>query len=47
MSYSPSGITLSLSDHVLLDTTYVSVPAWDRMDNVVKSWIWATISPDL
>jgi hypothetical protein len=37
----------SLSDHVLLDTTYVGVPAWDQMDNVVKSWIWGTISPDL
>jgi hypothetical protein len=37
----------SLSDHVLLDTTYVGVPAWDRMDSVVKSWIWGTISPDL
>jgi hypothetical protein len=37
----------SLSDHVLLDTTYVSVLTWDRMDNVVKSWIWGTISPNL
>jgi hypothetical protein len=32
---------------VLLDTTYVGVPAWDRMDNVIKSWICDTISPDL
>jgi hypothetical protein len=37
----------SLSDHVLLDTTSVSVPAWDRMDIVIKLWIWGTISPDL
>jgi hypothetical protein len=37
----------SLSDHVLLDTTYVGVLAWDRMDSVIKSWIWGTISPDL
>jgi hypothetical protein len=38
---------LSLSDHVLLDTTYVGIPAWDQMDVIVKSWIWGTISPDL
>jgi hypothetical protein len=37
----------SRSDHVLLDTTYVGVPAWDRTGSVVKSWIWGTISPDL
>jgi hypothetical protein len=37
----------SLTNHVLLDTTYVGVPTWDRMDSVVKSWIWGTISPDL
>jgi hypothetical protein len=37
----------SLSDHVLLDITYVGVPAWDQMDNIVNSWIWHTISPDL
>jgi hypothetical protein len=29
----------SLSDNVLLDITYVSVPAWDQMDSVIKSWI--------
>jgi hypothetical protein len=29
----------SLSDHVLLNTTYVGVPAWDQMDIVIKSWI--------
>jgi hypothetical protein len=29
----------SLSDHVLLDTTYIGVPAWDRMASVIKSWI--------
>jgi hypothetical protein len=32
---------------VLLDTTYVGVLAWDRMDSIVKLWIWGTISPDL
>jgi hypothetical protein len=37
----------SLSNHVLLYTTSVGVPAWDRMDNIIKSWIWGTISPDL
>jgi hypothetical protein len=37
----------SLLDRVLLDTTYVGIPAWDRMDNVIKSWIWGTISHDL
>jgi hypothetical protein len=35
-----------LSDHVLLDTMYIGVLAWDQMDIVVKSWIWGTISPD-
>jgi hypothetical protein len=29
----------SLSDHMLLDTTYIGIPAWDRMDTVIKSWI--------
>jgi hypothetical protein len=29
----------SLFDRVLLDTTYVSVPALDRIDSVIKSWI--------
>jgi hypothetical protein len=47
MYCSPSGVTLSLSNHVLMDTTYVGVPSWDRMGNVVKSWIYGTISPDL
>jgi hypothetical protein len=37
----------SLSDHVLLDTTYVGVPAWDRMHSIINSWIWGTISPNL
>jgi hypothetical protein len=37
----------SLFDHVLLDTTSVGVSAWDRMDIVINSWIWGTISPDL
>jgi hypothetical protein len=26
---------------------YVGIPASDRMDSVIKSWIWGTISPDL
>jgi hypothetical protein len=29
----------SLFDHVLLNTTCVGVPAWDRMDSVIKSCI--------
>jgi hypothetical protein len=37
----------SLSNHVLMDTTYVGVLSSDRMDNVVKSWIYGIISPDL
>jgi hypothetical protein len=37
----------SLSNHVLLDTTYVGVLTWDRMDSVIKLWMWGTISPDL
>jgi hypothetical protein len=37
----------SLSDHVLLDTTYVGVSAWDWMDSIIKSWIWGIISHDL
>jgi hypothetical protein len=40
-------LSLSLSDHVLLDTTYIGIPAWDMMDSVIKSWIWGTIPPDL
>jgi hypothetical protein len=32
---------------MLLDTTSVGIPTWDRMDNVVKSWIWGTISADV
>jgi hypothetical protein len=45
MRYSPSSGTLS--DHVLSDTTFVNIPAWDRMDSVVKSWKYNTISPEL
>jgi hypothetical protein len=37
--------SLSLSCHVLMDTMYVGVPSWDRMDSV-KSWIYDTISAD-
>jgi hypothetical protein len=32
---------------MLLDTMSISVPTWDQMDSVIKSWIWGTISPDL
>jgi hypothetical protein len=32
----------SLFDHMLLDTTYVGILAWDQMDSVIKSWIWCT-----
>jgi hypothetical protein len=35
----------SLSDHVM-DTMYIGILAWDRMESVVKLWIWGTISPD-
>jgi hypothetical protein len=37
----------SLSDHVLMDTTYADIPSWDWMDSVVKLWIYGSISPDL
>jgi hypothetical protein len=37
----------SRSDHVLMDTTHIGIPAWDWMDSVVKSWIQGTISPNL
>jgi hypothetical protein len=37
----------SLSDHMLMDTIYIGVPSWHRMDSVVKLWIYDTISPDL
>jgi hypothetical protein len=37
----------SLFDHVLMDTTYVGVPSWDRMDSIIKLWIYDTISPDM
>jgi hypothetical protein len=37
----------ALSDHVLSDDSFVDVPAWDRMDMLVKSWLFGTISPEL
>jgi hypothetical protein len=37
----------SLQDHVLSDTAHPNDPAWSRMDYVVVSWIFDTISPDL
>jgi hypothetical protein len=37
----------ALSDHVLSDGTFVDVPAWNRMNMVVKSWLYGTISPKL
>jgi hypothetical protein len=35
------------SSHVLSNGTFVDVPAWDKMDMVVKSWLYGTISPEL
>lgn len=37
----------SLKDHVLSDDARPDDPAWSRMDCVVVSWIFNTISPDL
>jgi hypothetical protein len=37
----------ALSDHVLSDDCFVDVPAWDKMDMLVKSWLFGTISPEL
>jgi hypothetical protein len=37
----------ALTDHVLSDATFPNVPAWDRMDIIVRSWIYNTISPEL
>jgi hypothetical protein len=37
----------ALSDHVLSDDTFVAVFAWDRMDMLVKSWLYDTISPEI
>jgi hypothetical protein len=36
-----------LAAHVLLDTPPANDPSWKRMDNVVVSWIFGTISIDL
>ena len=37
----------SLQDHVLLDNPLATYPDWARMDCVVRSWIYGTISNDL
>jgi hypothetical protein len=37
----------ALQDHVLSDVARPTDPAWSRMDCVVVSWIFNTISPDL
>jgi hypothetical protein len=31
--------SLSLSDHMLLDTTYIGVSALHWMDSIIMSWI--------
>jgi hypothetical protein len=37
----------ALADHVLSDDSFIDVPAWDRIDMLVKSWIFGTISLEL
>ena len=37
----------SLQEHVLSDEPSAGYPDWARMDCVVKSWIFGTISDDL
>ena len=37
----------ALQDHVLSDASRLHDPAWSRMDCVVVSWIFNTISTDL
>jgi hypothetical protein len=37
----------ALKDHVLCDDILLHDPAWARMDCVVVSWLFNTISPDL
>jgi hypothetical protein len=37
----------ALANHVLSDDSFVDVPAWDRMDMLVKSWFFGTVSPAL
>jgi hypothetical protein len=37
----------ALDDHVLSDAVPVNSPAWDRMDSVVVSWIFGTITAEL
>ena len=37
----------ALSDHVLADAVYPDVPSWLRMDCLVLSWLFGTISAEL
>jgi hypothetical protein len=37
----------ALFNHVLSDDSFVDVPSWDRMDMLVKYWLFGTISPKL
>lgn len=37
----------SLADHVTSDAAFPDDPAWHRMDCVVLSWIYGTVSPEL
>jgi hypothetical protein len=37
----------SLADHVLCSTVFLEDLAWDRMDNIVLSWVTGTISVEL
>ena len=37
----------SLDDHVLLDAASLDVPAWRRMDAVVRSWLFGTLTAEL
>jgi hypothetical protein len=46
MCCSPFGGMLSLIT-CCPDDTFINVPAWDRMDMVVKSWLYGTISLEL
>jgi hypothetical protein len=37
----------ALTDHVLADSYFPNDPAWDRMDSIVLSWIFGTVSIEL
>jgi hypothetical protein len=43
----PSSTNYELAAHVLLDIPPANDPSWKRMDSVVVSWIFDTISIDL